>query len=47
MMYGYRGEFQNKVPLNYKGFSPGALVTLGWQFTRTAPPPCTCWATPA
>ncbi len=34
LMYGYRGEFQNKVPLNYKGFSPGALVTLGWQFHK-------------
>jgi hypothetical protein len=34
MMYGYRGEFQHKVPLNYKGFSPGALVTLGWQFNK-------------
>lgn len=34
LLYGYRGEFQNKVPLNYKGFSPGALVTLGWQFHK-------------
>ncbi len=33
LMYGYRGKFQNKVPLNYKGFSPGALVSMGWQFT--------------
>ncbi len=33
LMYGYRGKFQSKVPLNYKGFSPGALVSLGWQFT--------------
>jgi len=32
MLYGYRGEFQNKVPLNFNGFSPGALVSLGWQF---------------
>ena len=23
---------QHKVPLNYKGFSPGALIGLGWQF---------------
>ncbi len=34
MLYGYRGEFQNKVPLNYNGFSPGALVSLGWQFNK-------------
>ena len=32
MLYGYRGQYQNKVPLNYKGFSPGALIGLGWQF---------------
>lgn len=36
MLYGYRGQFQSKVPLNYNGFSPGALVTLGWQFNRNA-----------
>lgn len=34
MLYGYRGEFKNKVPLNYNGFSPGALVSLGWQFNK-------------
>jgi len=34
MLYGYRGEFQDKVPLNYNGFSPGALLSLGWQFNR-------------
>lgn len=33
MMYGYRGAYQSKVPANYKGFSPGALVSMGWQFT--------------
>ena len=22
------------MPFNYKGFSPGATVSLGWQFTR-------------
>lgn len=34
LMYGYRGEFQHKVPLNYKGFSPGMLLSLGWSFNR-------------
>jgi hypothetical protein len=34
VLYGYRGEFKNKVPLNYNGFSPGALVSLGWQFNK-------------
>ncbi len=33
ILYGYRGKYQHKVPANYKGFSPGALVSLGWQFT--------------
>lgn len=32
MLYGYRGKYESKVPLNYKGFSPGALIGLGWQF---------------
>jgi hypothetical protein len=36
MMYGYRGAFQHKVPANYKGFSPGALVSMGWQLTPLA-----------
>ena len=36
VLYGYRGEFAHKVPLNYKGFSPGALVTLGWQYSRAS-----------
>lgn len=34
MIYGYRGKYQHKVPLNVDGFSPGALLTLGWQFNR-------------
>lgn len=31
LLYGYRGEFQDKVPLNANGFSPGAVFSLGWQ----------------
>jgi hypothetical protein len=34
LLYGYRGEFKDKVPLNYNGFSPGALVSLGWELNR-------------
>jgi hypothetical protein len=34
LMYGYRGEFKDKVPLNFGGFSPGALLSLGWQTSR-------------
>ncbi|MDH5540993.1 MAG: hypothetical protein OEY03_16435 [Rhizobacter sp.] len=33
LMYGYKGEFQDEVPLNFKGFSPVVVVSLGWQFT--------------
>jgi hypothetical protein len=33
LMYGYVGKYKSKVPLNVNGFSPGALVTLGWQFS--------------
>ena len=36
IMYGYVGKYQSKVPLNFGGFSPGALVSLGWQFNREA-----------
>lgn len=34
ILYGYKGEYKDKVPLNYGGFSPGAVVSLGWQFNR-------------
>lgn len=32
LLYGYRGRFEDKVPLNNNGFSPGALAGLGWHF---------------
>jgi hypothetical protein len=35
LIYGYTGEYQHKVPLNYKGFSPGLVAGVGWQFTQT------------
>jgi hypothetical protein len=35
LIYGYVGQYKNKVPLNYEGFSPGLTVGLGWQFTPT------------
>lgn len=34
LMYGYVDEYQNKVPMNVNGFSPGALISLGWQANR-------------
>ena len=33
LLYGYKEPYENKVPLNHNGFSPGAVVSLGWQFT--------------
>lgn len=33
LLYGYVGEYQDRVPLNYKGFSPGVNVALAWQFS--------------
>ena len=34
ILYGYVGQYKDKVPLNYGGFSPGAVVSLGWQLNR-------------
>jgi hypothetical protein len=33
LMYGYKGEYQDKVPFNHRGFSPGLVLAIGWQFT--------------
>lgn len=33
LLYGYKPPYDRKVPFNYKGFSPGAVVSVGWQFT--------------
>lgn len=34
LLYGYVDEYQDKVPLNYGGYSPGLVVSAGWQFDR-------------
>ena len=34
LLYGYRGAYEDKVPFNNNGFSPGALFSLGWQFDK-------------
>jgi hypothetical protein len=34
LLYGYKYPYQDKVPLNVNGFSPGAVFSLGWKFTR-------------
>lgn len=32
LLYGYMSPFNDKVPLNYNGFSPAIIPALGWQF---------------
>jgi tetratricopeptide (TPR) repeat protein len=34
LLYGYVGEYEDKVPLNYKGFSPGFVPSLGYRFSK-------------
>jgi hypothetical protein len=31
LLYGYTGKYQNKVPLNTNGFSPGVVPAIGWD----------------
>lgn len=33
IMYGYVGKYKNKVPLNYKGFSPAVIPAVGLRLT--------------
>ena len=32
LLYGYKEPYERKVPLNYKGFSPGAIASLAYEF---------------
>jgi hypothetical protein len=34
VIYGYVGQYKNKVPLNYHGFSPGVIPSLGYKLTE-------------
>lgn len=34
LLYGYKEPYEDKVPLNYHGFSPGLVLSVGWQFDR-------------
>lgn len=34
LLYGYVGEYEDKVPLNYKGFSPGFVPSIGYRFNK-------------
>ena len=33
LLYGYRGRYEDKVPLNHGGFSPAIVPALGWEFS--------------
>jgi hypothetical protein len=33
LLYGYKGKYKKKVPLNFNGYSPGAVLSTGWRFT--------------
>jgi hypothetical protein len=32
LLYGYVAPYENKVPYNHNGFSPGAIVALAYEF---------------
>ncbi len=34
VLYGYTGQYKNKVPLNSGGFSPGVIPSLGYQLSE-------------
>jgi hypothetical protein len=34
LLYGYRSPYENKVPLNHNGFSPGFIPGIGWESSR-------------
>jgi hypothetical protein len=33
LLYGYKKPYENKVPFNYHGFSPGLVLSVGWQLS--------------
>jgi hypothetical protein len=47
LLYGYLPPYDHKVPLNYRGFSPGAGGGARLApFALTSRPRSICWATP-
>jgi|SRR6185369_7984522 len=34
IIYGYKPPYEDKVPLNHNGFSPGLIPTIGYQITN-------------
>lgn len=33
LIYGYKGQYEDKVPFNYKGFAPAIIPAIGWRIT--------------
>ena len=34
VLYGYKEPYEDKVPFNHHGISPGVVGAVGWEFTR-------------
>ena len=34
LLYGYKSPYEDKVPLNHNGFSPGFIPAIGWESSR-------------
>ena len=34
LLYGYKSPYENKVPLNHDGYSPGFIPAVGWESSR-------------
>jgi hypothetical protein len=34
LLYGYKPPYQNKVPLNYRGFSPAIIPSIGYRTSK-------------
>ena len=32
VLYGYRGDYEDKVPFNYNGFAPAIIPGIGYQY---------------
>ena len=36
LLYGYKGKYQDKVPFNRDGYSPGLILSLGRRFNESS-----------
>ena len=33
IIYGYKGQYEDKIPLNHRGFAPAIIPAVGWRLT--------------